>query len=213
VDTLSRALALVGMDKLTDLALGISAVSAFKEIDEQLFDMREFWEHSIRCALASSWLASQTETEKEETYFLAGLLHDIGWLIMLKLYPDQAREALIKRKFDPRPSYLVEKDIWGFDHAELGGMALKAWQLPDSIVNGVMHHHAPHLVKYEHTSSIIHISDFVSHALNIKVRFEPMPPMRGGAWSALGLTHNVFAPMATQIDAQLQEILGVFFSG
>lgn len=213
VDTLSRALALVGTDKLTNLALGISAISAFKDIDVDLFDMRTFWEHSIRCALASSWIASQTDTEKEETFFLAGLLHDIGLLIMLKLYPAQAREVLARKKTDDRPGYLIEREVWGFDHAELGGMVLKEWQLPDSLVSGVMHHHAPQMVKYDYIPSVIHVCDFAAHALNTHVRFEPIPPMRVGAWAALGLTHNVFAPMATQIDAQLDEIMGVFFGG
>jgi len=213
VDTLSRALALVGTDKLTNLALGISAINAFKDIDVDLFDMRVFWEHSIRCALASSWLASQSDRNNEESFFLSGLLHDIGWLIMLKLYPEQAREALARKKSDNRPSYLIEREVWGFDHAELGGMALKSWKLPDTLVSGVMHHHAPQITKYDYTPSLIHVSDFTAHALNTQVRFEPMPPMRGGAWSAIGLTHNVFPPMAAQVDAQLDEILGVFFSG
>lgn len=211
VDTLSRALALVGTDKLANLALGISAINAFRDIDEKLFDMRAFWEHSILCALCSAWITTQKDDTREEAFFLAGLLHDIGWLIMLKLYPEQAREVLVRLKTDKRPGYQVEKEVWGFDHAELGGMALREWQFPNSLVSGVMHHHAPHIVKYEHTPSVIHVSDFAAHALNTRVNFEPIPPLRKGAWGTLGLTHNVFGPMAQQVDAQLAEIMGVFF--
>lgn len=213
IDTLSRALALVGTDKLTNLALGISAISAFKDIDVDLFDMHLFWEHSIRCALASSWLASQSDGEREETYFLGGLLHDIGLLIMLKLHPAHAREALVRKKSGKLPGYMVEREVWGFDHAELGGRALREWKLPETLVSCVMHHHRPQVVKYEYAPSIIHVSDFAAKALDIRIQFSPIPPMRGGAWSALGLTHNVFAPMATQMDAQLEEIMGAFFSG
>lgn len=210
VDTLSRALTLVGTDKLANLALGISVVNAFKDIDDSLFDMRDFWEHSILCALAASWIAAQKD-EPEEAAFLGGLLHDIGWLIMLKLYPDQSREALIRMRDDSRPGYQVEREVWGFDHAELGGMALREWQFPNSLVSGVMHHHMPHVVKYELAPSLIHVSDFAAHALNTRVDFEPIPPLRSGAWQALGLTHNVFSPMSAQVDAQLREIMGVFF--
>ncbi len=213
VDTLSRALALVGTDKLTNLALGITAMSVFKDIDSSLFDMQSFWAHSIRCALAASWIASQIDNETEESYFISGLLHDIGWLIMLKLYPDACKEVLHAKRTDKRAGHKVEKEIWGFDHAELGGMVLKEWGLPYNLVSGVMHHHSPNIVKYDISPSIIHVSDFAAHAFNQTLDVPPIPPLYSGAWDALNLTHNVFAPMATHVDVQLSEIMRVFFDG
>ena len=130
VDTLSRALALVGTDKLVNLALGISAVNAFKDISVDLFDMRSFWEHSVTCALTASWLAERVPGASEESYFVSGLLHDLGWLVMLKLHPEASCEVLCKQKIDHRPGYRIEKEMWGFDHAELGGMVLREWGLP-----------------------------------------------------------------------------------
>lgn len=211
VDTLSRALALVGTDKLVNLALGISAVNAFKDISTDLFDMRSFWEHSVTCALAASWLAERVPGASEESYFVSGLLHDLGWLVMLKLHPDSSREALYKKKSDPRPGYKIEREVWGFDHAELGGMVLREWGLPPALVQSVMHHHSPHRVKYDLPASIIHVSDFSAHAISTRLQRTPVPPLRPEAWAALRQTHNVFGPMATQVDAQLSEILGVFF--
>lgn len=213
IDTLSRALALVGTDKLANLALGITAVNAFKDIDSSLFDMQSFWEHSIRCALAASWLASQIDSDMEESYFISGLLHDFGWLIMLKLYPDACKEVLHAKLTDNRTSYKIEKEMWGFNHAELGGMVLKEWDLPYNLVSGIMHHHSPGMVKYELSPSLIHVSDFAAHALNTRLDVPTIPPLLSGAWNALGLTHNVFGPMATQVDAQLSEIMQVFFDG
>ena len=211
VDTLSRALALVGTDKLVNLALGISAVNAFKDISVDLFDMRSFWEHSVTCALTASWLAERVPEASEESYFVSGLLHDLGWLIMLKLHPDASSEVLCKQKIDPRPGYRIEKDIWGFDHAELGGMVLREWGLPPTLVQSVMHHHSPHMVKFDLPASLIHVSDFSAHAISTRLQRNPVPPLRAEAWTALNQTHNVFGPMATQVDAQLSEILGVFF--
>ena len=211
VDTLTRALALVGTDKLVNLALGISAVNAFKDISVDLFDMRTFWEHSVTCALTASWLAERVKGASEESYFVGGLLHDLGWLVMLKLHPDLSSEVLCKQKIDPRPGFRVEREIWGFDHAELGGMVLREWGLPATLVQSVMHHHAPNMVKYALPPSLIHVSDFSAHAFSTRLQRTPVPPLQTEAWAALGLTHNVFAPMATQVDAQLSEILGVFF--
>jgi len=213
VDTLSRALALVGTDKLVNLALGISAVDAFKDIPADLFDMRAFWEHSVTCGLAASWLAERVEGVGEESSFITGLLHDLGWLIMLKLHPGASREVLRARRADRRPGYLVEREIWGFDHAELGGMVLREWALPPALVQSVMYHHAPHALKYAVGPSLLHVADFAAHALSKRPSRHPVPPLRAEAWNALGQTHNVFVPMATRIDAQLSEILRVFFDG
>ena len=94
IDTISRAVTILGSKQLSTLALGTSVLEIFKDIPADLVDMKSFWEHSVACGAAARMIASYRNIVNTERLFVAGLLHDIGRLVTYKYLPQQGREML-----------------------------------------------------------------------------------------------------------------------
>ena len=96
IDTISRAVTILGSKQLSTLALGTSVLEIFKDIPAALVDMKSFWEHSFACGIATRMIASYKNIVNTERLFVAGLLHDIGRLVTYKYLPQEGREMLLR---------------------------------------------------------------------------------------------------------------------
>ena len=94
IDTISRAITIVGTLELTDLILGSSAISVFDRLPNELINMQKFWEHSLYAGVVARILARQLRAPNTERCFVMGLLHDIGSLVLYHQQPDKSRQAL-----------------------------------------------------------------------------------------------------------------------
>ncbi len=212
VDTLTRAVAIVGTRELTSLAAGVSVMGLFEDIPARMLDMRAFWQHSVACGVAGRLLAARLKLGEEERFFVAGLLHDMGRLVMCRNHGLPARLAMERSRVARQPTQTVEKALWGFDHARLGGMLLAEWTFPDSLCQSLRRHHAPGGKTASPEAAITHVSDILAHAMGIgNSGAAHVPPMDTGAWESLGLKKSVLGPVMDQIDYQVGEIMRVFF--
>ncbi|MFP5238617.1 MAG: HDOD domain-containing protein, partial [Acidobacteriota bacterium] len=94
VETIDRAVTVVGASRLTSLALGVSMINYFADIPHDVLDMRSFWKHCLSCGVLARLLAVTAGHPNEERCFVAGLLHDVGRLIMLKNHPALVAQAI-----------------------------------------------------------------------------------------------------------------------
>jgi len=94
IDTVSRAVTVLGTKQVRDISLATAAVKTFQGIPNTLVSMQSFWEHSIYCALCARTLAMDCLRRQREAVFVAGLLHDIGELVLYNRAPDLSRKAL-----------------------------------------------------------------------------------------------------------------------
>ena len=92
IDTISHAVTIIGTQQLRDLVLATAVIDLFRGIPSELVDMRSFWQHSISCGIASRILSSYHREANIEHFFVAGLLHDLGRLILYIKIPDQTKE-------------------------------------------------------------------------------------------------------------------------
>ena len=92
IETITHALTIVGTEQLTELVLATSVTSQFTHIPKQLVSMNSFWEHSIACGVAAKVIADRRGESHLESFYLAGMLHDIGSLIIYKKFPEQAKK-------------------------------------------------------------------------------------------------------------------------
>ncbi len=133
VETLAQAINVVGHTALINLSTAISVLNTFTGLPREVVDMTRFWEHSMTCASLSRLLARQAHHANAETLFVAGLLHGVGRLVFYLRRPEQYRAVLAA----PEPGYRAiaarERDVFGFDYAELGAALLEAWRLPESL--------------------------------------------------------------------------------
>jgi len=211
IDSISRAVTLLGGNELSTLALGISLLKNFDTIPAGLIDMQAFWEHSIACGVITRLLAAHKPGLSAETFFVGGLLHDIGHLILLKHAPTAALQALQQAAFNRLPFFQAERQLLGFDHARLGMLLARDWRLPQSLEAMIGNHHQPGRGRYADEVCILHLADILAFFVNGGYLTHLLiPPLDSRAWEQLGFTPDILAPVLNQADRQVKEMLRLF---
>lgn len=188
IDTITRAVALVGRKQIGALGLGASAMSMFPKIPDKYMDVRTFWRHSVAVGLLAKSLAERVNYDDPERMFVAGLLHDVGRLALVNGMPEKAMATIDMAREQGMLLYEAERAILGFDHAKLGGIMLRKWNLPFALVNAVLHHHDPEQAKAMIEPSLTHVADALACAVMLCPYGEPLaPPLAPEAWETLGL--------------------------
>jgi len=163
IDTVTRAVTVIGTRGVRDLVLASTAVRIFSHIG--VVDMRSFWSHSLLCGLGSRLLAVRCGAVEPEALFVSGLLHDIGQIIILTKLPEVGRETRVRAEDCALPLYSLERSVMGFDHATVGGELLRQWMLPKAIWEAVKYHHDPAEAANTLDASIVHVGDVLAHRL------------------------------------------------
>ena len=137
VDTVSRAITIVGVEDLKNLVLATSVIDKFNDIPVELVDMTDFWMRSVHCGIFAKLLAKESSVLHCERLFLTGLLHNVGSLIMYNKAPDKSREVLQAANYNRELVGVIEKQVFGFTHADVGSALIKQWGLPESLYEAV----------------------------------------------------------------------------
>jgi HD-like signal output (HDOD) protein len=143
VDTVDRAVMVLGTQQVHDIVLATSVMSQFSRIPVRLVDMNGFWRTSLFAAVASRVLADRCSIFDSERVFVAGLLAQIGQLVLYLSVPDTMRQLLQVLQAEDRPVHVVERLLLGFDYAAVGGELLAGWNLPASLVDPIRYHTDP----------------------------------------------------------------------
>lgn len=207
IDTVSRAIAVVGTLELLDLILATSVVRAFKGIPPELVAMNDFWDHSLYTGVVARVLAGRQRAPNAERYLVAGLLHDIGTLVMYQQIPGVAADILRRARAELTPLHVLERDVLGFDHGEVGAALLDAWQLPGALIEAARSHHDPQRSNaFPLETAIVHLADAIACAVHDPVvETGRVPPMESAAWALLGLPAQSLDGVIAEADAQFAE--------
>ncbi len=143
IATISNAVVILGYNQVRNLALSAFIYDAFAAKGDAAFDLTGFWKHSIGAAFMSSQLARRLDVKMEEDAFICGLLHDLGKLIMARNARDHLRAVVTLAGKKDTLFFTAEKEILGYDHAQLGGVVMEEWNLPEVLVSVVRCHHDP----------------------------------------------------------------------
>lgn len=151
--------------------------SYFPGFPRQLFSLTAFWNHCISTAIAAEVLAACINQKDTERYFLSGLLHDIGRLIMLITMPKQYAISMLEGRQKNRSLQSQELRIFGFDHTEVGVEAIRHWNLPHFLEEPIEFHHSPSDSHQQTSLTVItHLADALTHALHLGQSGEMMMP-------------------------------------
>ncbi len=191
IDTLSRAITVIGITELYNLVIAVSAVRTFSDIPGSIVDIDTFWRHSLYTAITARILARRCNVLHPERIFVTGLLHDIGSLVIYHRVPDLAKVLVLSARGDEDILQLCERQALGFNHAELGGAMLASWNLPTSIRDAISHHHDPGAAGPARLeASIVHIAEAYANAEHIGA-FSSTPaeetPIKAEAWRHCGI--------------------------
>ena len=212
VDTLTHALNIIGTDQLTDLALAAIVTSKFTGIPRDLINMETFWMHSIGCGIASRRIADFLPTVDSEKMYLGGMLHDIGSLILFKENPEEAKKILLRCKETGENLYKVEKEVLGYDHAEIGALLLDEWKLPDRLIEVVKYHHKPTQAgdNLEETC-VVAFADAMIYEMKIGSSGEPgIPELDPVVMEVVSLSDDELEALKEEISGQIDETVRMF---
>jgi HD-like signal output (HDOD) protein len=221
IDTLSRAIAIVGTRELYSLAISVSAVRAFSKIPAQLINMDTFWRHSLFCGIIARYLAKRCGILHPERLFVAGLLHDIGELVLFARAAEKSRDLMLMAEGDENVLAYAQRQEFGFNHADLGGLLATLWQLPDTLVEAISCHHTPFdAVCSKQQAAIVKIADILADRSALGALFESRPrqatPLEidSGLWRVTGLVAANFDETQIIGDAgqQFIETSGILFA-
>ncbi|VAW63341.1 hypothetical protein MNBD_GAMMA09-539 [hydrothermal vent metagenome] len=166
IELVSRAVSVIGEDDLRNLVLATSAVDTFKRIPNQLIDIDLFWRHSVHTGIISRLLSKHCNILHGERLFVAGMLHDIGKLVLYFKEPELSQQVLMHSADSDGLLFKSEKEIIGFTHADVGAALIDAWKLSDTLREVVAHHHSPLKArKHQIETSIVHIANCVVNAI------------------------------------------------
>lgn len=166
ISTITQAISIIGRTELAELILGKSVIGIFSKLDINQDDLIRHWHHSLLCGLMAKHI-TKTITNPEQSpdsLFVAGLLHDIGKLVIWHELPEQSRKILEHAVYMPLDTRNSEKDQLGFDHTDVGLELLQNWKLPPMLVATAKHHHKPeNSADFQQACQIIAMANIASH--------------------------------------------------
>jgi len=155
ISSIDHALTLLGTKEVTSIVIGISVYEVFSKDGEEGIDFKQFWKHSIVCSQVAKLLGTHFNIRNDDTLFVAGLLHDIGKLLICQHFYKESIQIVDLVASNNTSFGEAEKEILGTTHYHIGAKLLQRWKLPNKIVMEVLFHHAPWHDKIYVTSSII----------------------------------------------------------
>lgn len=216
IDTVPRAVTMIGTQQIRSLALSMSVANSFAGLPNELVSMENFWRHSLLCALASRHLAEEARRCDPEALFTAGLLHDIGELVIFNRMPEQAKEALliVLDSQDEVPVYEAERQAMGFDHSEVGGELARLWKLPPLLEDCIAHHHdIANAKRFPRETALVHIANIIALMAELDtLNPEDVSPIDPRAWEATGLTEESVEPAVRQAQEEIIEAEKLFLN-
>ncbi len=166
ITSIDRAIMQLGVKNLVPIVIGLSIVKLSDGLPGR-FNADLFWKHSYTCAHVAKRLAKRFNLSDADA-FTAGLLHDVGKLVLYMFFPEEYEEALKVAEEEGLLSTEAERRIFGIDHTEVGEHIVKYWQLPSLIAETTRYHHNPEEAKqYPKMVALIRISDLFSRAAGV----------------------------------------------
>jgi HD-like signal output (HDOD) protein len=209
ISTITHAVVILGFATVKNVVLTASIFDAFmkKTSDTSGFDMGKFWLHSIACGSASQCIARHIGYANKEECFIAGLIHDVGKIILCNNLPiefDLVVQNTVKKEC---LFYESEKEVLHITHEELGGIVAERWNLPQNLRDAVRAHHSPIIDgAFSTTAGIVHAADIFVRAMDYgSGGDDSIPQMSDVVWNNLGFDAINLSALLDDIDAEVDK--------
>ena len=211
VVSIRQAISVLGLRSVSTLLTAAAVTDCFPRAACRGFDLRGYWRHGVAVALCARQLARRSGLDADVA-FTAGLLHDLGRLVLATLEPTALDDAYRHRTAHDCQMRDAELAVLGTDHAALGAEVGTRWHFGAAVVSAVRLHHLPPDAPSANAVDLVHVADNIVHALDlVGDRDEIVPTLDPGAWNRVGLSPpaclSVFAETEAEVDG-LCEALG-----
>lgn len=222
IETIERAVIILGRDELIHLALGLGAAKAIDQMPANgLYKPQALWHHLMGTALICRFLYRRYLKKDDPGLFTAGLLHDFGKIFLVEHYPEAYDAVHLEAVEHDIPLYELEEECFGINHAIIGKHIGSTWNLPEALIQAAAFHHQPFFAT-EHTSlaAVIGFADFLYHKACPAVEPSQMVTacpsgLTYGHWHILqqefpGIVMDDIDTLARECEAVIQENRQVF---
>ncbi|MGC8667579.1 MAG: HDOD domain-containing protein [Chthonomonadales bacterium] len=213
VSTINEAVVILGMQAVRSLALAAASYDTLRR-EYAGYGLRagELWHHSMATAIAAQIIAGRTRAARNEEAFVAGLLHDVGKVVLNVHVGPQFEVIRALAELDNLPFHVAEKSVLGYDHAEVGARVAEKWNLPEHLCAAIGGHHsldrgssAPEL------AAVINVADGIAHLDAMGLDEGTAPPRYDArALDALQLKEEDVEQIAAEMNSQLERAMSVF---
>ena len=212
VDTISKAITIIGTRELRDLAMATSIVEKFNAIPGDLVSPESFWCHNIACATAARTIAKQLNIQNPERFFIAGLLHDIGKLVMYLATPELSKQVIELSNLPDVDITQLEEIAFGFNHGELGAELIKAWNLPAMLLETTKFHHTPSAaINYPTEVAVIHLANNIANTIETPFSLDDDIPIKDSTWIMLNLDESELNSLTAESNSLYQQTIGLIY--
>ena len=214
ISTVTHAIVILGFATVKNMILTASVLNYFAtKGDKGAFDVEKFWQHSVSVGAAAKSIAQYKGIKEEEEYFIAGLLHDIGKVI-LNQYSMTDMVKIMKVVIEKKCLFFdAEKEVLGITHQDVGGWLAGEWNFPKSLRYSIEYHHYPPAAK-EHSkmASVVHMADILVRAMGVGSGGDRKIPMiNSKAWEEVNIKEDDFPKLLTNIENEIEKA-SVFFT-
>ena len=212
ITNLQQAIAYLGLQQIRNLAMTASVSEFFKtEVSVNTYSRAELWKHLVSVGICARLIARRRKISNFEDVFLAGLLHDVGIILMDQYVHDQFSEIIISLKGDKTLAQ-AERNHLGFDHAELGAMVAQNWGFPDAAQAAIRYHHSSAQYKGNDIDAVrcVEVANLLCTLKGFSSVGVKLVEFSKPAISGLRLTKEDIAILIEDLDGEIEANAGLF---
>ena len=211
ITTIAQAISLLGLQSVRHLITATALAGHFPDGQCQGFNSRAFWRHSIATAVCCKVIAMHLHLNQDYA-FTAGLLHDIGRLVLVSCFPQQYAAALAHRANLDCHLLDAERAILGTDHVVTGRALAAHWNFSEIIQKAITGHHAPETLGIASIASVVHVANSIVQALDlVGTEDDIVSPVSKVAWDSLGISSNDYSRIFRETEMQFEAVNQALF--
>ncbi|OIP08016.1 MAG: hypothetical protein AUK53_10810 [Betaproteobacteria bacterium CG2_30_59_46] len=201
VGSVGEAVVVLGIHNVRSLVVAAGIINQFPASEGDGLDRPAFWQHSLGTAVCAQVLAKALGRD-QALAFTAGLLHDVGRLVLDAYFQDDFKAAMAHCAAEDTTLLDAERVVLGVEHAQVGFELARHWKFPVSIQQAIRDHHQPEREQAALTD-LVHTANVLCHALDIgNAGYDRVPHLSSRAWSRLGLDWDSIPALWTETEQQ-----------
>lgn len=216
VTTVQNAVVILGLKVINTMVFSITVVKMFPgDGRNELFSRKKFWAHSLACAVLARQLALRmrkfTLFDPEEC-FCAGLIHDIGRIVLDQYFHENFLKAIQKAMEEGIPLTQAENEVFGFNHTDVGDWLTSRWELPQDIRVPIVYHHSPGKTEYaREITTLVHLADSLCYDVGYGLPgLEVKPPLDAALIAQLGFAQEDLEAVKTGAHEEIEKFQAAF---
>jgi HD-like signal output (HDOD) protein len=213
VSSIQQAIMLLGLNTVKNLVIGVSVVKTFEGArNATLFDREKFWLHSFACATGARFIAKKLDRDEPEDFFMAGLLHDIGILVLDQFFHEEFI-AIVQQTLRTKMELTdVEKSVLGVTHCEIGEFMAAKWRIPEYLAMAIRHHHKPAFSELEtenqrFITAVVHVSDTNACNRGNNPGFPCTFLLHEPSLQLLGLNNGEIDEIVDHVETEIKQVM------